>query len=251
MRTTRRTARKAVPRSKRYGRAGRKKSTYSRKKRSNFLPAPTPYDYNKDIVSTNVNELVPSGSLWTTTLDFNDTWSTQQGRSSDKTFWVGIRLYEQFYNTRSYDIEVHYAVIQEKKYEASSTALSANFFRTGDASTGVRSFDFTAGTFDPRYKTHPINTDKFNILYHKHRILGREDTAKSVYEMRNLWVFKKYVKVNRQFIFDEQGTIEPSTGKLLLAVWWLPVYFIHFNNTHNISRDRSTWLVHREYKKAL
>ena len=138
----------------------------------------------------------------------------------------GISLCERWTNNTAYPTRLHVAVIQAKR-PIDDTAITSNFFRD-NTDTTASALDFSAvgssSTYDFRKDCYGINPDKFYILFHYKRVLDARtaDSDHRANQREWFWTLEKYLKLNKQFVF-ENPTDDHPIQPLYLAWWTMPV----------------------------
>lgn len=125
------------------------------------------------------------------------------------------------------DLEVHWAVIQSKctidgadpnvEFEG---YIKNDFFRDNRNETERESpfVDAVAASpFEFKYNCLPLNTDRFNVLTHKRRVIV-PGTNEGIASGRNKWKIHKYMKINKRIAFDSPTSIYPKNP--IAVVWW-------------------------------
>jgi len=142
-------------------------------------------------------------------------------------------------------IEVHYCLFQLKcpnPTPGSYTGIESEFFR--DNSGGVNfSKDFDGYTDSSPWSMHfnccPVNPNNdFKILMHKKKILYQRPPAEvgdaAPDNARNYWRIRKYMKVNRNTVFENDTSSEPKQP-IFEALW------VNTCNPSDFPSNPATW----------
>lgn len=96
-----------------------------------------------------------------------------------------------------------------------------DFFRN-DGRTAARSLDFNVNLHSRDYSGLAINTDEYNVLYHRrtqiNKNLANNNTTVLDRNNANYVKYSKYLKLNKLATYDDILK-EPNTGPLLLLFW--------------------------------
>ncbi len=165
----------------------------------------------------------------------------------------GFKICERFINVHNYPVICHYAIIQVKDTNASTSVdIKEQFFRD-TTSTSARSLDFISPSvqYDFRYDCFSMNPDRFWILTHKRFLLGAHTDAVGTEEFglgQSRWVksWSKYYKINKKFAFNSTGAA--PWRNIFRVVWYVPVEPSKFSAVNKVTRLKGHVLY---YKNAL
>lgn len=130
---------------------------------------------------------------------------------------TGVSIKEIIRNLNTSNPMVYnFAIISQKN---SKTFDGTGFFRDFDSS---RDIDFNLTLLNSmKMNNLPISTDKFNVHFRKKVVLAASDQASAGYldsTSNSYKYWEKYIPINRNFRFNDDGTTECETP--LYAVWW-------------------------------
>lgn len=131
----------------------------------------------------------------------------------------GLKMYVHVKNNATSPVLFNIAVLQPKN----STGVSAtNFFKDMGNPTypSSRGRDFNTNLSGIEMSLSNINTDKFNILWHVRRRIGPDGTGGGYVHNadNNSIVIKRYLKIGKQFRYDEDVT--PKCQTPMYIVYW-------------------------------
>ena len=130
----------------------------------------------------------------------------------------GISLMMNFRNNFEDALYVNVAVIVPRFNQSLSAADPVDFFRGNGPERGV---NFNLGLTGLEMHNLAINSDKWNVLFHRRFTLGPKGPVSPDFSVGNnltsYRTFKKYIKINRQIRFE--GNV-PVMGRIQLVYWF-------------------------------
>lgn len=165
----------------------------------------------------------------------------------------GIKVCEYFLNTNPYPVEIHYAVLQLKSNGRNEPLADTNldFFRdTTNAMSRAYSFPPVGTAYDMKLSCFGINPDKFNILSHKRRILGRKTDGPSGLdqgwrESGWMWRHHQWFGIKKRVSFESPTTEFPERA-YLTCWWWQP---LNWNDWNGLATGVEHRCLHRVYMR--
>lgn len=140
-------------------------------------------------------------------------------RVFNRLLFVGSRLTFNVFNNSSTSYRVHAALIQLKSSNDNTAALTDRFFKNPESTT-TRVKDFQNGhasTDAIRHDNFPINSERFNVIWHKRRAIKPGATAWDHENQGNTrWTLKKYTGINKIVDFETPSSTQPN----------LPFYYV-------------------------
>ncbi len=146
-------------------------------------------------------------------------------------YLCGLRIRCFFQNKQLRPQTVHVAMVRAK--EGQSPTDQDNFERAFFKRMGVGSqgpnligMDFDEATTGIEYATLPINSERWNIVWHTRFKLGVTSTTGgySSGELKNYRTLYRYIKINRHVHFPDFNNNYPSNDQeIFLVVWACPL----------------------------
>lgn len=171
-------------------------------------------------VNTDGTTLFNSGQLYVQNLVLlsKTTDNEIDGRQRDLAKLSGVKMCFEVTNVDPSPMYMNFAVVRSKDETVPDVT---NFFRSYDNS---RSIDFSQALSGLQFHCLPLNTDKFNILWHKRmRVNGAIDNeTQSPYDQksgRSYLNFSKYIKIQRQMRYNGTQNF-PENGNISLVYWF-------------------------------
>lgn len=152
-------------------------------------------------------------------------------RTGNSIYLCGLRIRCFFQNRQLRPQTVHVAMIRPK--EGQSPTDQDNFERAffkrmgvGSQGANLTGLDFDEATTGIEYATLPINSERWNIVWHTRFKLGVTSTTGgySSGELKNYRTLYRYIKINRHVHFPDKNNNYPSNDQeIFLAIWACPL----------------------------
>lgn len=188
--------------------------------------------YQKTGSRTVSEQTVVNKTFVSHTVNFPPYGSAINGRDTQIIYVHGLDICFTFHNSDVNNnqnvIEPHFALIQLKNQDSlEDGTIYRDFFRDFDAGSVDRGLDFQNlainNAWDSRYLCNPINSQKFNVIFHKKFWLGSDHNISSSFSMEQSRWMKKvelYVPIKKRFTFDDTADNHP-VNPLLFVIWWM------------------------------
>lgn len=156
----------------------------------------------------------------TRTLYVNNISDIAQGadlnnRERATAFVSGFKICMEVRNRTPSPLYFHYAVLSPKQ---GTTVDSTDFFRKKEGSTRSRNFDNNCSSIE--FNCLPINTDKYNILCHKKKLLVAQASGGLTVSLtgKSYSMIDEWVGLKRQLRWND-ATATDSYDRIFLVHW--------------------------------
>lgn len=134
---------------------------------------------------------------------------------------AGFQLHCAFQSTQIEPLWLNLAVVSPKQANVITTA---NFFRAYNDER-ARNFGDSVNT-GLMHHCLPLNTDKFNILWHYRSCLGAKNEGNQQTYNSHHWssykLINKWIPLKRQLRFDAEASTTPMDGNVFIIYWFTP-----------------------------
>lgn len=219
----------------------RKRSTMTRKVRSRksfkskgltglVLKKPNNTFYETSIVGVPINTAQPSLAVGRC-ISISNNGTFYDTRLGPDIFLSGLRIRCFFQNKQLRPQTVHVAMIRPKEGQTppNQEDFERAFFKrmgVGSGGPSLTGMDFDEPTTGIEYATLPLNTARWNVVWHTRFKLGVTSTTGgySSGELKNYRTLYRYIKINRHIHFPDKDNNYPSNDQeIYLCVWGCPL----------------------------
>lgn len=225
------TRRRAMSRKRTMPRKARSRKTFKSKALAGMArKKPNTTFYETSIVGVPINTAQPGLSVGRC-ISIQNTGAGYDTRSSNEIYLCGLRIRCFFQNRQLRPQTVHVAMVRPKQGQSGSIQAefeNAFFKRMGVGSAGqnLTGMDFQEPTTGVEYATLPLNTERFNVIWHTRFKLGVTSTTGgySSGELKNYRTLYRYIKINRHIHFPDSTNNFPSNDQqIYLVIWGCPL----------------------------
>lgn len=142
---------------------------------------------------------------------------TRNKRNGDIINLRGIKICQDFVTVNTFTtgtkLYLNVAFVTNKHNPQSSSVNNNRWFRSKSTNRGE---DFTSLNSGIDYHCRPINTDEWNVLFHRRKVLS---AVAATQDGRTFYKCAKYVPIKRQIRFDQDNNASHN----FFMVWWCSV----------------------------